>query len=352
MPIFFRFISIIYLKNFFLIFFALLGFYCGIDLLLNFKDLPESANLKLLYIIFLSFSAVPYVLPISLVFSLVLSLITMIRNNELVSLYALGLSKNLVIIYPFLWALLFCFIYVGLNFTAFAYANDYKKNIMKNGVMIKQSGEVFFKFNNEFVYVEKLQNGKNSIDNVKIFSMKNLELNTFLFAKNAIFHNDLWILKDGNITLLPQKYILGEKGLSQMGFNQMEALQGFKPKIIEGVASNSDYSISDALETFFVFKEQGISTQSLRIAFYKLAITPFFAPFLMLIMYYFFPVIARFFNLAFVTFVAFVTTLIIWGFLFLLIRLSENGVLLGEVGIVLPILSLMLFGIFIFCKHR
>ncbi|EOI6285789.1 hypothetical protein ACMU6F_001754, partial [Campylobacter jejuni] len=53
MWIFFRFISGIYLKNFFIIFFSLLGFYCGIDLLLNFKDLPKAANLDLLYVMFL-----------------------------------------------------------------------------------------------------------------------------------------------------------------------------------------------------------------------------------------------------------------------------------------------------------
>lgn len=101
MWIFFRFISGIYLKNFFIIFFSLLGFYCGIDLLLNFKDLPKAANLDLLYIMFLSFSAVPYVLPISLIFALVVSLISMIRANEFVSLYALGLSRNYVILFPF-----------------------------------------------------------------------------------------------------------------------------------------------------------------------------------------------------------------------------------------------------------
>ncbi|EAL2282593.1 LptF/LptG family permease, partial [Campylobacter jejuni] len=161
MWIFFRFISGIYLKNFFIIFFSLLGFYCGIDLLLNFKDLPKAANLDLLYVMFLSFSAVPYVLPISLIFALVVSLISMIRANEFVSLYALGLSRNYVILFPFLWALFFCCIYIGLNFTSFAYANDYKRNILKNGTIMNQSGEVFLKFNNNFVYISKINNGQN-----------------------------------------------------------------------------------------------------------------------------------------------------------------------------------------------
>ncbi|EKM1508654.1 LptF/LptG family permease [Campylobacter coli] len=352
MWIFFRFISGIYLKNFFIIFFSLLGFYCGIDLLLNFKDLPKAANLDLLYVMFLSFSAVPYVLPISLIFALVVSLISMIRANEFVSLYALGLSRNYVILFPFLWALFFCCIYIGLNFTSFAYANDYKRNILKNGTIMNQSGEVFLKFNNNFVYISKINNGQNSAQNIKIFNINDLNLSSFVSAKNAHFEGESWILRDGNITLLPKNYELANDGLKIQDFSELKSLEGFKPKIIEGVASDSDYSILDILESLELFKTQNISIESLKISLYKLVFMPFFAPFLMLIMYYFFPVIARFFNLAFVAFVAFVVTLLTWGMLFLLSRLSENGVILSELGIVMPIVLLIFLGGFMFYKHR
>ncbi|EOJ7863003.1 LptF/LptG family permease [Campylobacter jejuni] len=352
MWIFFRFISGIYLKNFFIIFLSLLGFYCGIDLLLNFNDLPDAANLSLLYVIFLAFSAVTYVLPVSLIFALVLSLVSMIRANEFVSLYALGLSKNLVIIFPFLWALFFCFVYVGLNFTPFAYANDYKRNILKNGTIMNQSGEVFLKFNNNFVYISKINNGQNSAQNIKIFNINDLNLSSFVSAKNAHFEGESWILRDGNITLLPKNYELANDGLKIQDFSELKSLEGFKPKIIEGVASNSDYSISDALESFELFKAQNVNTDTLKINLYKFVFTPFFAPFLMLIMYYFFPVIARFFNLAIVAFVAFVATLMIWGVLFLLTRLSENSVIASEIGIVVPIIILGCLSAYMYYKHR
>ncbi|EAI0423215.1 LptF/LptG family permease [Campylobacter jejuni] len=352
MWIFFRFISGIYLKNFFIIFFSLLGFYCGIDLLLNFKDLSKAANLDLLYVMFLSFSAVPYVLPISLIFALVVSLISMIRANEFVSLYALGLSRNYVILFPFLWALFFCCIYIGLNFTSFAYANDYKRNILKNGTIMNQSGEVFLKFNNNFVYISKINNGQNSAQNIKIFNINDLNLSSFVSAKNAYFEGESWILRDGNITLLPKNYELANDGLKIQDFSELKSLEGFKPKIIEGVASNSDYSISDALESFELFKAQNVNTDALKINLYKFVFTPFFAPFLMLIMYYFFPVIARFFNLAFVTFIAFVVTLMIWGVLFLLTRLSENSVIASEIGIVVPIIILGCLSAYMYYKHR
>ncbi|MBZ7934197.1 LptF/LptG family permease [Campylobacter sp. W0065] len=352
MWIFFRFISEIYLKNFFIIFLSLIGFYCGIDLLLNFKDLPQSVNLQLLYTVFLACSAVPYILPLSIVFAFILSLISMIRTNEFVSFYALGISKNLVVIFPFLWALFFCCIYIGLNFTSFAYANDYKKNILKNGVLNKQGGEVFLKFNNDFVYISKINNGQNSVQNIKIFDLNNSTLNSFVEAKTASFKEGNWILKDGNLTTLPKEYILGTKGLDVQEFKELSALEGFKPKIIESVASNSNYSILDAWESLKLFKDQNISIETLKINLYKLIFMPFFAPFLMLIMYYYFPVISRFFNLAFVAFVAFIVTLLFWGLLFLFSRLSENGVIISEIGIVLPIVLLGFFSLMKFYKNR
>ncbi|MCH5336772.1 MAG: LptF/LptG family permease [Campylobacter sp.] len=352
MKVFFYFVSRIYLKNFFIIFTALLVFYCGIDLLVNFKKLPDSANLDLLYTLFLAFSAVKYVLPLSLVFALVYSLITMIRNNELISLYALGLSKNLVILYPFLWALFFCFVYVGLNFTSFAYADDYKRNVRKNGSIGKQSGEVFLKFNDSFAYVGKLQSGSNSVQEVKIFNIKDFDLDSYIVAKEAFFKDNAWNLKDGNLTKLPKEYSLGKDGLEIKEFDILGGLEGFEPKVIEGIASNSDYTIQDAFISLMLFKAQNVSTTAVRTSLYKLIFTPFFAPFLMLIIYYFFPAISRFFNLSLVVFIALVSTMLIWGVLFLLTRLSENAVILSEVGTIMPIIILALLGGFMFYKHR
>ncbi|KAA6231134.1 LptF/LptG family permease [Campylobacter sp. LR264d] len=351
MWIFFRFISSIYLKNFFILFFALLGFYCGIDLLLNFKDLPNSANLGLLYTLFLAFSAITYVLPISLIFALVLSLLNMIRNNEFVSLYALGLSKNLVIIFPFIWAIIFCFIYIISNFTPFAYANDYKRNILKNGTLSKQSTDLFLKFDDSFIYISSL-NEQNTLNEVKIFNIKDLNLSSFIVAKKAVFKDETWTLKETNATSLPDTFLLGENGFVKENFESISGLAGFKPKIIENVANNRDSSIKDSLESLILFKEQGININAIKISLYKQIFTPFFAPFLMLIMYYFFPIISRFFNLAFVAFVAFIVTFAVWGTLFIAMRLSENGVIASELAIVLPILCLGFFAFFIFYKHR
>lgn len=71
----------------------------------------------------------------------------------------------------------------------------------------------------------------------------------------------------------------------------------------------------------------------------------------MLIMYYF-SCNSKIFNLAFVTFIAFVVTLMIWGVLFLLTRLSENSVIASEIGIVVPIIILGCLSAYMYYKHR
>ncbi len=100
-------------------------------------------------------------------------------------------------------------------------------------------------------------------------------------------------MRDGNITLLPKNYELANDGLKIQDFSELKSLEGFKPKIIEGVASNSDYSISDALESFELFKAQNVNTDALKINLYKLFLLLFCTIFNA---YYvlFFPVIARF----------------------------------------------------------
>ncbi|AJC86814.1 LptF/LptG family permease [Campylobacter sp. RM16704] len=353
MNIFFRYISSLYLKSFFILFFSLTFFFVAIDFLVNFNKLPKSANLELMYIFFLTCSAVSYILPLAIVLALVLCVFNMIRSNEFVSLYALGLSKNQVIFYPFIWAMFFCCIYVGLNFTPFAYVDEYKSNIIKRGTVNREGGEILIKYNDKFIYIEKIAN--EILYNVKIFDTYNLDIQSMINAKDANFDGVSWGLNNVTIVNIPRNLIVSKEGLSVEEFKNINGLEDFSPKILERISltdSNPSYSILDALESMIIYTKQNISTSALRSSLYSLIFTPFFAPFLMLIIYYYFPLISRFFNLAFLAFVFFVCILLVWGLLFLLTRLSENEILSPELGIILPVFILMCIGSFYYLKHK
>lgn len=350
--VFFRFISGIYLKSFFIVFLALVFFFVGVDLLLNFKDLPNSANLILLYVLFLSCMAINYVLPISLVFALILSMVSMVRSNELVSFYALGLSKKLIVAYPFFWALFFCLVFIGLNLTPFAYAEDYRGNIIDNALLTGQSQDIFLKYDDKFVYIAELKSLEDKVGMMKIFDLNDSLLVSLSDVKSAVFKNNTWLLEQGEFITVPNSLQLFAKGLNVEQIDNVQTLKGFKPRIIESVANKSHYSISDALQSLFAFSKQGVNTTLIRTELYKLVFTPLFAPFLLLILFHFFPITNRFFNLAFISFIFFICTLGLWGGLYLFTKFVENGLLLPELGIIMPIFLLIGTSLFLFYKKR
>ncbi|MGG7047453.1 MULTISPECIES: LptF/LptG family permease [unclassified Campylobacter] len=353
MRLYARYVAWEYFKAFLIIFLALELFYVGIDLLTNLKDLPRSANLQLLYVGLTSLTAVSYVLPISLVFANIIAHINMVRSNELVSLYALGVSKNSVIFPQFFIALFITLFYVGLNCTSFAYAYDYQKNIAKNSSFTKSTTDTFIKFEGKFIYIKELNSITNEALNIDIFDLNETDLKLSAFAKSAKFKDGIWQLKDVNLTKIPSLLELGSEGLDIQNLSQIDGLKGFKPKSIQSANAEqaSTLNIPDTLDFIFTFKDEGVEINTAKTVFYNLAIFPFFAPFLMMIFYYKLPVAGRFFNLALASFIFVLIALVAWGVLFVLVKFSQSGIVLPEIAILAPVILLILYAIYLVKKH-
>ena len=341
MNLYARYVGWLYFKYFVIIFVALTLFYVGIDILTNLKDMPASANLKLLYFGLTSLTAVNYVLPLALIFALITSKFSMIRSNELVSFYALGIDKNRLIKPPFYIALAITFIYVGLNFTPFAYAYEYGRNIVKLSNLSRTSSDIFLKFEGKFVYMDSLNPISGEAKDVRIFDINGSNLRSAIFGESAKFTDDAWLLKNAKIVNLPQNIKLGEKGLDIKTPSELKTLENFKPKTIESAsAESSAITIPDAVDYILAFKDEGIGLNSTKTTLYNLAFAPFFAPFMVLIIYYFLPVTGRFFNLALKSFIFTIASLCVWGALFVMMRFARNGVVSPEIGVLLPIILL------------
>ena len=341
MNLYARYVGWLYFKYFMILFIALTLFYVGIDILTNLKDMPASANLKLLYFGLTSLTAVNYVLPLALIFALITSKFSMIRSNELVSFYALGIDKNRLIKPPFYIALAITLIYVGLNFTPFAYAYEYGRNIVKLSNLSRTSSDIFLKFEGKFVYVDSLNPISGEAKDMRIFDINGSNLRSATFGESAKFIDDAWLLKNAKIVNLPQNIKLGEKGLDIKTPSELKTLENFKPKTIESAsAESSAITIPDAVDYILAFKDEGIGLNSTKTTLYNLAFAPFFAPFMVLIIYYFLPVTGRFFNLALKSFIFTIASLCVWGALFVMMRFARNGVVSPEVGVLLPIILL------------
>lgn len=346
MKIYLKYVSLVYIKYFFILFVALECFYVGIDILLNLKDLPSSANLILLYVGFTAMSGVGYILPLSLIFALILEFFNMIRNNELISFYALGLSKFSLLKGPFFISLIITLFFIYLNTTSFVYSNGYRDNLENLNMVGKVSNGVFLKYEDTYLYIKEFNAVAKVAKDINIIKIKDSKVQNLSHAKSATYDNEKWTFFDDEGIILPLDLTIGKDGFARFKRSKFESLYGFDPSSIEKVYDNSNvYSIKDALKAIKSFKNQGVNISSIKSALYSLVFSPFFASIMLVILFYHFPVTNRFHNLAILSFIFFIVTLLIWGTIFVLTRFCITGVIVPEIGIILPIILLGLYAV-------
>jgi len=347
-----RYITFIFLKNFFIIFASLQFFYLGLDLMQHLKKLPDSANLQILYSLYTFLNAINYTLPVSILFAMIVSKFYLIKNNELIAMYASGVSKNRLIKPIFFSSLVIVILYVGLNFTNFAYSKDYAHNILTKSTLATTYNNLFLKYFDKYIYMKKLNPLKKEATGVKIFDLNGSDLRSITNAKSAKFQQDYWVLNDVKVTYKPS-VIKKDAKLSLKSYKQHKDLKGYKPKIIENLyEGKSSFSIMDAIEAINLFLTQSVNIVKIKATLFKMTIFPFFAPLLSLILFYYMPVSIRFFNLALVSSVFVFISLVSWAILFMLVKMSMNSVLSPEIGIILPIVLLAFFALYLYRKNR
>jgi lipopolysaccharide export system permease protein len=348
-----RYIVFLYLKNFFVIFCALEFFYAGIDFITNYNSLPDSANLQLLYILFNLMSAVNYTLPLSIIFAMIVAKFAMIRSNELISMYSVGVTKNALIMPIFLTSLFLTLSYIALNFTPFTYSYEYRSNLLKYSQIVSTSSNLFLKYEGKYVYFGELNPLSGEVLDVKIFSIEDNELTDIITAKKGVFKDNIWVLEDVERIKKPRVGSDFNAALEIEKFQTLEALEKFRPKIIENAhLGKQSLSIPDAIDAMRFFGKQGINIDTIKTNLYLLIFFPFFAPFIVMIFYYYLPLSGRFFNLALMSFIFVFIALAGWGVLFVLGRFAANSVIMAEIAILLPIILLGFFALYLYRKNR
>ena len=351
MKIYQKYIIIKYLKNFFIILFTLELFYIGIDLLTAYQKLPKSANLQILYTMFESMYAINYVLPLSVIFAMITTVVSMIKTNELVSILSFGISKQLLIKPLFITSLAITIFYIFLNFTSFAYAKEYSSNILKFGNISSSTEDLLLKNNESYVYFKKLNPVEKKATNIKIFKVKNRDLLSIIEAKVGYYKGKNWILYEVKKIIKPKIVNLDSKGLLIEKFPKIEALKDFRPKIIDNVYKGKfNLSIPDAIDALKFFNSQDLDTNRLRTIILSQIFLPLFAPLLSLIFFSRMPLISRYNNTIILsTYLAFVS-IFVWGILFLFSKLALNAVVYPELAIIFPILTLGVVSLYSYYK--
>jgi lipopolysaccharide export system permease protein len=352
MKIYQKFLSKKFFKNFLILFFALEIFFTGIDLMQNFKYLPDSANLQIIYAVNMFLTFMNYTLPLSLVFAMISTIFGLIKSNELVAIYSLGASKNDIIKPIFLISLLATIFYVALGFTPFMQAKDKAYSIKKRGTLSSYTENLFLKSGEDYIAIKELFVFKKEANDIKIFKTENGNLREIIDAKKAYFKGDHWELENVLRSIKPD---ISKKD-AKMKFENLKSLstlEGFKPKIIDNLfKGEGQLTIQDSFSAMDILKKEHINSDKLRAHLYIMIAFPFFAPIVILGLFYPLPMQRRSANMALLSSVYIFSTLIIWGLLFTMSKISLNGALSPEMGILFPLLLLLFGSIFLMYKKR
>ncbi len=340
-----------YLKYFIIILISLEIFFVGIDILQNLKKLPNSANLQILYVIYNFFYTLSITLPISLVFGWIVTLTSFVKNNELVSFYALSIS-SWDILKPILSISIFItFVLIGLQMTPLAYSVEKKDKILKSEHFINEKSNIFLKYNEYFVYFSKLYPLEKRAEDIRIFKTTHNDIVEVIEAKKAYYQNNRWYVIDAKIIQKPQSIKWDDSKLTVYHEKFLHTLEGFEPNIINNVyKAKVQFSIIDAVRTILLLQDQDFNTSKIKAILYSQIIIPFFAIPLMVLIFLYTQPSSRFFNTATFLSLSIFGTLIIWGILFFLQKLSLGGVVLPEIALVLPMIVLIIATIFLYSK--
>jgi lipopolysaccharide export system permease protein len=338
-----------YLKYFFIILISLEIFFIGIDFLQNINSLPDSANLQLLYVMYNGFFILTITLPLSILFAWVVTLTFLIKDNTLVSFYALGVTKNEVLIPIIITAVGLTSILILLQTTPLAYSYEQKGKILNNQFFVNEKTNILLKYNNNFVYFEKLYPLEKKAVGIKIFNIKNEQLVQTIIAKKAYYQNNKWYIIDAKIINKPEKIYWEDSKLTIMYEKFLYTLEGFKPEIINNVyKAKVQYSITDAIYTILLFDKQNLNTDKIKAILYAKIIVPFFVIPLIIFIFIFSKVSGRFFKMGQFVSLGMLASLGIWGVLFLLQKISTASLVNPELGLVLPIVLAFIFSIFLY----
>ena len=340
-----------YMINFIIVLISLEIFFVGIDFLQNFKSIPQSANLQLLYLLYNGFFTLTLALPLSIVFGWIITLIIFIKNNEFVAFNALGATNRNIYLPIIGISTLLLTVMIILQMTPLAYSSDQKRKILDNQYFTNTKSDIFLKYNEYYVYFKKLLPLEKKAEDIHIFKVLDNDVVETIIADKAYFQDDKWNIINAKIITKPKDLDIQTSKIEIRYENSLNTLEGFKPKILDNVYDNkSDFSILDAISAIKLLKEQGIKTDKIRSILYNLTIIPFFIIPLILLIFAYASINSRFFNVGKFTSIWVFGTLTVWGIFFLLYKFTNGGVVIPEVSILIPMVLWLIISISIYNK--
>jgi lipopolysaccharide export system permease protein len=346
------FVSKYFLLYFFIVFIALETFFIGIDFILNNNRIPDSANISVIYLLNSFFYSISITVPISLIFAYIIFWLRLLKHSELIAIYSIGFNKKDILNPIIILSTIISVLSILLNFTNIAYSKDNMRNILENRYFTDLKSNIFVKNGDNYIFIKKLYRVEKKLENITIFDYQNSKLKQIIKAKNAIFINNIWRVNNATIYIPPNNMdIEKDNKLSIKILSEIDILQGFKPTILDNISEEKiSLSITDAINTMVLLNKENISTNKIRGVLYSLLVFPIFAPFLIIILFYFSPISARLSNSIKQSSIFIFISLCIWGLFYSLTKFSSTNTVNPEFGAIVPVLILAITSAFYYKK--
>jgi len=346
-PLYFRYIAKHYIINLFAILFGLSASFAVIDYFQHIDKLDVSSSYQILYIFYMWQEALGLLYPLAIVFAVIMTKLAMVKNNTMGALHTFSYNKKRLFLPLFVVATLVYGFFIYLHTTEFSYAKEKAQLIIDNQLNAYDVNNIFFKYNDTFVYIEKLDPIYKKMENITIFKVEGNQVHYTLKSPSASYSDDKWIAKDAIVKL----HIYKDGKLKKYRIEHKESvitLRGYKPKIITSLYEGKALNIIDALSTWKLFEQQHMNSDKIRAAIYNKIVVPLFSLALALILFFKLPFHARMISFGVVVAGSLGATFIIWGILFGLNQIGQNGVLIPEITSLAPILILWSYAIYIY----
>jgi lipopolysaccharide export system permease protein len=344
----FRYISKLYIKNLLAILFGLSFAFAVIDYFQHVQKLNVSSNYQILYIFYMWQEALGLLYPLAIVFAVIMTKLSLVKNNTMGALHAFGYNKKRLFIPLLAVASVTYASFTFLHTTEFSYAKDKAEVLLENELHAYDVNDLFFKYNDTFVYIKNLDPVEKKIEDITIFKVEGYQVRYTIHAPIAIFDGNEW---DAQNAILKTHVYNKEGELEKYTIEHKESiktLQGYKPKIIESLYEGKALNIIDAFNTWKLLNKQNLNSDKIRAALYNKIVVPLFAIALLLILFFKLPFHARMMNIGSVIALSLGATFVIWGILFGLNQMGSNGVLIPEFTAILPIVLLWAYAIYVY----
>jgi lipopolysaccharide export system permease protein len=347
-----------YIKIFLIILVGLSFFYVILDYVQISHKLPKPANIQLLYIYYRFLNSIAVLTPLVIVFSMIVTVTGLVKDNYLVALYSLGYSRKSILTPIFGTAIVMTLVYISLFTTDLAYSKEYAETILQKKKLSYTTKNMFFKYDTMhektgenlryLVYFDKFYPMQKLVENVRIFVTQNGMLLDTIQAKHGRFDNNKWIFFKVKLLKKSESMKLNSVGINIEFKEKIELLKGFKPTVLSSLyEGKSDFSLKDLYDAIYLMNKQKLNTEKLKVIAYNILIFPFFAPLLIVIIFFATPIHSRVKNINIFTFSVLLSSLLVWGVFFALIQLALNGSFSGEFTILLPVFLLSIYSLYL-----